>query len=291
MALLFGGFMEDRRCFEIFKKCFPQFTCNFDAFKKLTRVREPHYAYRYVDDKIVGFCYYHKNKISLLCVDPEYQNKGYGSSLLLEAEKAIKDAGNKEIVLGRSKILLATICTEKEYYDRAGVRFFKRRGYTSQGYYEDMFLDLKDFDINNTKYNEDIDSIEFKYYDGSMEDLHKAVARVEKGWVDCFGIPEYVFVAMKGDKICSFCNISPNDVTRLSADNTVVGNIGCVGTVPEMRKKGIGLTLVAKATQILKDKGTNVVHIHYTGVAPWYRKLGYETYAYWWFAHKKTGTK
>ena len=33
------------------------------------------------------------------------------------------------------------------------------------------------------------------------------------------------------------------------------GNIGCVGVIPEMRCKGIGLSMVAKAAELIKSKG------------------------------------
>ena len=60
-----------------------------------------------------------------------------------------------------------------------------------------------------------------------------------------------------------------------------VGGPGCVGTVPEFRRKGIGLTMVAKVTEIFADEGFDVSYIHYTGVADWYAKLGYRTFAKW----------
>ena len=55
------------------------------------------------------------------------------------------------------------------------------------------------------------------------------------------------------------------------------GSIGCVGTVPEYREKGIGLAMVAHATQILKEAGCDKSFIHYTALEKWYGRLGYET--------------
>ena len=60
-----------------------------------------------------------------------------------------------------------------------------------------------------------------------------------------------------------------------------IGGPGCVGTLPEYRKKGIGLTMVKKVTEILKEEGYDYSYIHFTGVAPWYEKLGYETILKW----------
>ena len=60
-----------------------------------------------------------------------------------------------------------------------------------------------------------------------------------------------------------------------------IGGPGCVGTVPEYRRQGIGLRLVQLATGILKDQGYDLSYIHYTAVAPWYAKLGYQTVLKW----------
>ncbi len=60
-----------------------------------------------------------------------------------------------------------------------------------------------------------------------------------------------------------------------------VGGPGCVGTLPEYRNKGIGLIMVKHVTQILKEEGYDYSYIHFTGVAPWYEKLGYKTTIRW----------
>jgi hypothetical protein len=39
--------------------------------------------------------------------------------------------------------------------------------------------------------------------------------------------------------------------------------------------------MVKHVTQILKDEGYDISFIHYTGVAPWYEKLGYNTIVRW----------
>ena len=71
-----------------------------------------------------------------------------------------------------------------------------------------------------------------------------------------------------------------------------VGAPGCVGTVPACRRKGIGLKMVQNVTAILKRESYDLSCIHYTGVAPWYGKLGYETVLRWnrnGFLNEKTG--
>ena len=60
-----------------------------------------------------------------------------------------------------------------------------------------------------------------------------------------------------------------------------IGGPGCVGTVPEFRDRGLGLTMVKNATQILKEEGFDYSYIHYTHVAKWYATLGYKTIMRW----------
>lgn len=56
---------------------------------------------------------------------------------------------------------------------------------------------------------------------------------------------------------------------------------GCVGTLPEYRDRGIGLTMVKHVTGILREEGYDYSYIHYTYLAPWYEKLGYKTVIKW----------
>lgn len=60
-----------------------------------------------------------------------------------------------------------------------------------------------------------------------------------------------------------------------------IGGPGCVGTLPEYRDKGIGLTMVQHVTQILKEEGYDYSTIHYSYLASWYEKLGYKTIIKW----------
>ena len=60
-----------------------------------------------------------------------------------------------------------------------------------------------------------------------------------------------------------------------------IGGPGCVGTVFGYRRQGIGLKMVQDVTRILKDEGYDISYIHYTGVAHWYAKLGYQSILKW----------
>ena len=83
------------------------------------------------------------------------------------------------------------------------------------------------------------------------------------------------------------CNLCPHNcgANRLNGnigrckcdDKLKIGGVACVGTVPEYRKRGLGLKMVDMATVYLKTLNCDIAYIHYTHLEKWYKKLGYET--------------
>lgn len=82
-------------------------------------------------------------------------------------------------------------------------------------------------------------------------------------------------------KIASFCLIEDMGEHVINGCKIKVGGPGCVGTLPEYRNKGIGMTMVKKVTQILKNEGYDCSYIHFTGVPLWYEKIGYKSSVKW----------
>lgn len=119
--------------------------------------------------------------------------------------------------------------------------------------------------------------ITFGLYQGDMESLHETIRLVEEDWTADYNEGDSVYCAFDGDKVVSFClldDFGEYNGLRLGAP-------GCVGTIPEYRKQGIGLKMVQKATGMLKDMGYDLGYIHYTSVGHWYARLGYETILHW----------
>ena len=146
--------------------------------------------------------------------------------------------------------------------------------------YEEQILRLCDFDARKYE-KEHSASVSFCYYEGSLDNLLRAVEAVEDGWLDIYKQPQRVYCALVDGEIASFCIIEDMGMHEFEGEKVHVGGPGCVGTVPKYRNRGIGLTMVKYATQILKDEGFDISYIHYTGVGPWYEKLGYETIVKW----------
>ena len=145
---------------------------------------------------------------------------------------------------------------------------------------EEMILRLDEFDPN--AYQKTFNSnITFGIFQGSLNELHTAVGQVVPEWLKLFNEKSRVYCGFDDGKIASFCMIENMGEHLLDGCKVKIGGPGCVGTVPEYRNRGIGLVMVRDVTRILKEEKYDFSYIHYTGVAPWYRKLGYRTVLRW----------
>lgn len=121
------------------------------------------------------------------------------------------------------------------------------------------------------------DGITFGEYHGDIEALRNAVRLVDEDWVQYFREGDRFFCAFDKGKIAAFCSLA--DLGSVEGFN--IGGPGCVGTVPEYRRQGIGSKLVRLATELFRREGYDLSWIHYTYLAPWYMKLGYEPVLRW----------
>lgn len=123
--------------------------------------------------------------------------------------------------------------------------------------------------------------VSFGFYTGPMTPLLAAVGRVDGGWPPIFKPQSRVYCGFFGDRIASFCLVEEMGVHSLNGKRLRFGGPGCVGTAPEYRRLGIGLKMVCDVTDILRREGCGISYIHFTGVAPWYARLGYRTCLKW----------
>lgn len=150
----------------------------------------------------------------------------------------------------------------------------------SEQSFDEMFLSLDEFEPSMYEKEFD-DRVSFGFFSGSFDEIKAAVEKVDKDWIEFFGEKQRIYCGFIGGQIASFCLVDDMGTYELKGKTVRVGGPGCVGTVPELRNKGIGLTMVKNVTQILKDEGYDISCIHYTGVAGWYAKLGYKTAFSW----------
>jgi len=145
---------------------------------------------------------------------------------------------------------------------------------------EEMFLPLENFKADDYEIKVS-DDVTFGFYQGDFDELLESVGRVVKGWPEFFSPKNEIFCGYKDGKTASFCLIENMGTHTIGSRQIKVGGPGCVGTLPEYRKQGIGLAMVNLVTDILRERGYDYSYIHYTGVAKWYSKLGYRTEVVW----------
>ncbi len=146
--------------------------------------------------------------------------------------------------------------------------------------FDEMILELNKFEMHS--YDKFFDSnVSFGFYDGDLDALRKEVERVEEHWVPFFDGKDRIFCGYVDGKVASFCLVSDMGMHKIKGHKCKIGGPGCVGTLPEYRDKGIGLTMVKNVTRILREEGYDYSYIHYTYLAPWYEKLGYKTAIKW----------
>ena len=117
----------------------------------------------------------------------------------------------------------------------------------------------------------------YALWKGSLEDLRESVRRVDTGWPEFYTGESRVLCGFAGDELASFCMLEDFG----EHGGLRIAGPGCVGTLPEHRRKGIGLRMIQLATRMLRDEGYDLSWIHFTGVAPWYARLGYRTVLTW----------
>ena len=167
----------------------------------------------------------------------------------------------------------------RKAFDSMHPGFFDRsyiKSIPEDSVYAELIMDLRSF--TPVPVSDSIpENITFGEYNGSMVDLKETVCRVDEEWSQYFGDNSRVFCAFDGDRVVSFCILE----NWGRQDGLLIGGPGCVGTIPEYRKKGIGLEMVRRATVLLKEENFDISWIHYTHLRHWYEKLGYRTVLEW----------
>lgn len=246
--------------YEIFKACFPELKLTEEQFDILAEKK----SRRIIRDGNAA-AMVKKKEVLFFAVAPDEQGKGKGKGLLKKCEEYIKENGYNEVIL--NGLFPGAVEGSKG--------FFLKYGYITDGDFAEMGMDITDF---RCKENNKECGISFGFYKGSHAELLRSVAEVDPDWVQYFTDDEAVFCGKKNGELASFCIIGEDETCLLSDEKSKVGSIGCVGTVPRFRKQGIGLSMVEKGTEYLREMGCHKSFIHYTHLESWYGKLGYKTF-------------
>ncbi len=256
--------------YEIFRCSFPEYNISEPIF---TRLAFPDGCKCFRTEG--GFAVADGDRITMLCVAPQYQKKGIGSALLAECEAYLSAIGCSTARLSGELICGALNGSED---------FFKKHGYNiGECRFNEMQLDL-------SRYSRSLfppENVTFGFFEGNTEVLRHAVNEVDEEWVQYFdGGSEYL-CGFAGGEIASFCIVDKEADCLLSDGSLKIGSVGCVGTVPKFRSRGIGLATVDCACDYLRKNGCDRVFIHYTHLDKWYGRLGAKVFQRFRTAEKK----
>lgn len=242
--------------YEIFLRCFPEMKLNERQFNAISGIEQGT-----VFECTGGFAVTSGNALRLVCVLPEMRGIGIGTSLLERAEEHLISAGYHRAELGGTDSGLFIGAPEST------ADFFRKHGYSLSDRVAEMY------GTSEMLRSAPEAAAEFGSFHG--DGLTEAVSAVERDWVQYFDGSD-VFCGTVAGNVASFC-ILDDDVECMFSDGSKIGSIGCVGTVPEFRRRGIGLKMVELAARELYRRGCEKIFIHYTGVYAWYAKLGFRT--------------
>ncbi len=279
--------MNTSELYNIFTSCFPYIPVAERLFLKKISSDKYRFFIRYNNNNPVAFAAVSGNSIALLCVVPEMQKMGHGTALLNECEKFIINEKCRTVILGRgsSDFFFGAVINNFSH------NFFEKKGYRAYNGCLNMVLNLDEFSYSyiGTKYKNPENVVYEIYNDRDYIQLITAVSSVEPKWIAHYTKASDILVAKKEGRIVGFTIYDCDAETLVTAENEKTGALEYVGVIPGERKKGIGINMVAFATQILKNSSCNKAFIYYTCLDKWYSKLGYQDFLWFWMGEKTDG--
>lgn len=227
--------------YEVYRLCFPDVPMTKELFFEIADSETYHTVHLNRDGRLAAFALEHENKLRMLCVHPDYQKGKLGHMLLTMCEGAAAGKGYKDIVIGGGDspfFMVGAPDSSKGFFE-------KHEGVFSDCYYE-MKLDLSGFENKLDPPR----GVTFGFYEGEPEKLRSAVAAVDDEWVQYFTDKSSVYCGFKDGKVVSFCIVDCDSKNLLTDGNNKVASIGCVGTLSQYRRQGIGLYMFASAAAL-----------------------------------------
>ncbi len=272
-----------KKCAELFTVCFPMMTVSENVIMR--KLEGTKLFPRYAGNRLYAFASVSENSLLVICVHPDFRSRGTGSSLLREAEDYIAGNGYSSVLLGRS--------SRELFYgaviDTMSHRFFESRGYSAANGCLSMYLTAEDFSYSDFLTDHPVtDGVVYRV-SGDCGEIRSMVAAVEPNWLRyCDSYKDRVIITaeLSGRKI-GFVLADDNAETIITEDGFRTGLLGYAGVLPEYRRKGTGLGMIAFAADYLIRQGCTDVFINYTSLDEWYSGAGFEEYLWYWMGEKK----
>lgn len=266
--------------FELYSRCFYGIVREDDKVRNILNMQGNTVLTRKVYGKLAAASVVNGNVVLMLCVLPEFRNRGIGSELLSETEELVRRNGYSEI----------RFCDGPEYIT-PGVpmypgswEFFLKRGYAhswEDSECVDMSMELSDFNYNEHSLGDTINGVEYRW--GRVEEMAAVVNCVnhaEEEFAPYYNKPESysndsrerVLVAAEGNRICGAL------IVCLGVEKDGVGSVGCTATRDECQGRGIATNMVRLGTRFLKEYGLTSAFLGYTytEIVHMYGRSGYK---------------
>ncbi|MBQ8382439.1 MAG: GNAT family N-acetyltransferase [Clostridia bacterium] len=275
--------------YRLFRVCFPKYPASEDVFNEQLKPECARIIFEYDKDRLVGYSLIHGNSISLLCMDPNYRNRGIGSRLLKSSEELIRQTDAQTILLGRGKhYLLQGVPADEPLAQR----FFEHRGYSADWVSVNMELYTDEWDRSALVLPSAPARLGFRFADAhDRPALLTAVGDAHADWVRIFQTcNDPILLATLDGRIVGFAILNPNG-GRFGDPAVQTGDVGCVGVIHSARNLGIGRQMVAHGIEWLKLQGCDTVELRYVALVDWYERVGFRVKHRLWMGEKAISRK
>lgn len=234
--------------------------------------------------------------IAMLLVRQTLQNRGVGSALLRHARKHLTSPPNNCTALSLGSSFPRIFCGMPTDVSEATNAFFIHRGFRPGTISWDLYQDVRHF-VAPEKYMRRARDAGVTFAPWSRDGEAECLAKQRRffgdnaSWVGTYerlaalGRHGQALVAFgsDGEQVGWTLMVEPGmpvwedmAMPGMPADKT--GMVACVGVDPAARRHGVGLALVATATESLRDRGVEGVLIDWLVLRDWYGKVGYEVF-------------
>lgn len=246
------------------------------------------------NEQVVGFVVTRKDEenngyVSALLVAPEWQRQGIGTVLHQVAMQYLNEQGIRRVQLGGGSPRFFPGVPENL---PSGVAFFQSHGWKIDHVVYDLVQNLHTYTTPPYVW-ERIARTAVYFNVATQEDKAELLTFEEREfpeWLTAFQrvieLGDYVDVLVGRNAykevIASLLLYGPeshqerSDALWQMELGKNVGAIGCVGVAANMQGHGIGIALVARATELLIERGVEVCSIDWVTLTEFYAKLGYK---------------
>ena len=219
-------------------------------------------------------------QLTAILVDPAFRRLGLGSELLAQARRNL---GRRVQLLSAGSGAGPSFWPGVPQDAKEGWEFLLARGFEPTGEMADLLAGIGGFRSPEWVLGRVGSGVRFEL--AAKGDAAEVVGLQERhfpAWKAFYEhqltLPGTVLVARADGRIVGTCTVegpAEYDFLWPALVRGRVGAFGCVGVDPEERQRGKGLAMVARACELLSERGAEVCYCAFTYLEDWYAQLGF----------------